>query len=245
MKTFIFFVLGITVLTSNCKRTSNTQWYHDEIVWDVTDTFNIQAPEVILEKISEAWELEQNQVTLDKITVNITSIDQVSRPKLRPHELDYAGSWLERNDHERLDDQEKFLKDVHVNLKLFTWPRPEKRYSYVYRNINSSIHRLSVSDADHKRLIIFGDMLQNNPRTVSFYRCCKKTPKVLSDQVMIDSLSQMLLADQNMPALKGVEILIVGVADETYDELHLQSIEFWTAFFSRAGASDISFIPNL
>ena len=243
MKNTILFSLSITALLLWGCGTEDARHFHYEWVFDVTDSLDFQEPGQVINAHLATWGMDREGICPHRITVTVTGIDQTSRQIQKTFELPekLPPSKFRRTD--RIRAQKKFLRDLELYVDLFTRPRPESRYSKMMRNLEPSLRRLSVSKADYRFLYVFGDGLQNNPETVSFYPF-QSTPSRLIEPVVHDSLSAILLRDVPLPSLDGITVKLVGLSRHPDDGLAHYARKFWEMLFMGNGATSFEPITN-
>lgn len=233
----------ILVILCSCI-TDESKYFHYEWVFDTTDSLQHQSPKLIMEVHKNIWGLaNENNICPHQIRVTITGIDQTSRHIQKTFDLDAKlPAWKFRR-LDRLKAQKQFIRDLTLYVKFFTRPTPASKYSKMHRNLELPFKRLANSIADHRYLYVFGDGIQNNPKTVSFYPY-KEEPEILIQPALYDSLSNALLTDTPLPRLNDISIKLISVARIADDELSFWAFKFWEKLYREAGSEGVEIMTN-
>ena len=217
--------LGIGSCTASLPET------HIEVVIDHTDA---QAPfstsvDSMFDYVMSFVKRDYIQGHWGEITINLSTIGDVSFPKTKTLHLAKSASFLWRNELEEQARMQRFEQEVKTKLAQFMQPSPAKPYSYVHRNLCYRLHDLARRHGNTV-VLLFSDLVQNDHQ-VNFY--AYKNPKEIL--VHQDSLEAIFDTHYALPDLS--DILLINVYTPRYelDALHETSKQFFKGYWQRHG----------
>lgn len=145
----------------------------------------------------------------------------------------------------RSDEVKSFKAEIvtaiETAIETEDWGRSNTK---IYQQLCREFRSLKASNADHKVVVIFSDMLENSD-LFSFYNeegkpGLRQVKGWLKDQAALTKAVGNLSADCAFPNLDDIEIHIVSNRSKKTDELINVAEQFWTRMFTMKGARKVS-----
>lgn len=229
MKNYIPILLLIGLLSCSTVPTSETV-----ILLDNTETREASlTDEALFALVGNA---EQVQVRLSEIT------DQSVVRTVSVHKKPMPPFWF-RVEREVAQNKGAFKQEFFDALAQFPSPEKDRSYSYVYQSLATQLIHLSKRSADHKKVIVKGDMLHHT-KSFSFYRYRRRPLNIRADYEQIVQQLENSEPEMREVDLSGIHIQVVYLPKKKDDALFSAVRSFWIQYFQSKNA-EISFSTNI
>jgi hypothetical protein len=196
------------------------------VLRDITDK-HLSQPDAT--EILKLYDLTNNKWNGD--VFYFSNVSDVSYNKNSEAKLAAQNKWLS-NEFERDKEIQKFKSDVSTIISSAEKETIGKNNSSVYLPIARELLRLSQSKSEKRILIIYSDLMENDP-DVSLYN--KREFELLKSNP--DKVKQLFNSWQPLPALSGIEVYIVYHPANTNTDKEFNTVSaFYKSILESKGA---------
>lgn len=204
---------------------------------DVTDSFTVEKLPTgpgFLEAIGFSLEAANAQ----SLECGFTVLSDVSANKVEYLSIDLTDT--DENKFNRIARGKKFSEELEHLISGYGQLTKGKQRSCLYRPICHLLNELQESNADHKVLIVFSDLLENSD-IINLYQ-----PEYLTRATFNDSWVKSRF-DQKVPFPRcdGVDVIVACQPNVQNDRLILKIQALYRSFFEEHGAKSISFVTDI
>jgi hypothetical protein len=236
-KTFNLLLFSIAILITACAVyifTPKAASVEVAALRDVTEPFLIQPK---ADEILRLYDFDKNK--WNGGVFRYSEITQVSFNETEQVRIETENEWLS-NRFRRDQKVKEFQKGVEDILTNAEQTKVGRNNSSVYFTIAAKLNELSQSKADKKYLLVFSDLIENEPG-LSFYR--KSSLSELSNDS--GSLKTVLENQMKLPSLQRITVyLLYEPADPMKDEQYKIVSKFYKELFESKGAR-VEITPNI
>lgn len=173
------------------------------------------------------------------LELNISEINDVSINEISSYRLGEKSIWetsINRDDalNEFYEISDKKLIEIFNKLG-------GKEESSIYLWLCQVFTEIQGSNASHKTVIIFSDMIEHSRLTCSMYSIFKDKNNYSSE---FNNIIATLNSVQQLPDLNGVNIIVVYSPDLNTEAVYYHTRSFWKQFLESKGAT-VKFRANL
>ncbi|TAL59487.1 MAG: hypothetical protein EPN85_09265 [Bacteroidetes bacterium] len=222
----ILLLISIAVFITSCmvKKQTTTE------VATFTDLTGIHIAEPSIKDIMHLYDFDAhkwNGGVFRSSTITNVSFNQTDQVNIQA-ENEWSSSFpLQRA--EKINQFQKSIEDIITKNKQIP---VGKNNSSIYFPIAEELNRLSQSTSERKYLLIYSDLMENNP-VFSFY----KKEKLNEISATPDSIKNVLESQLKIKTLGGITIyLIYQPANTTEDEQYKIVSKFYKELFENKGA---------
>jgi len=173
--------------------------------------------------------------SLDKdksLELNISEINDVSINEIFTYKLDEKSIW--ETSVNRSDDLAEFYEKSDEKLTEIFNKTGGKEESSIYLWLCQIFTEIQNSNASHKTVIIFSDMIEHSRLTCSMYSIFKNKSNYSSEH---NNIIATLNSTQQLPDLNSVNIIVVYSPDLDTEAIYYHARKFWKQFLESAGAT--------
>jgi hypothetical protein len=207
------------------------------IAVDITDSFTVETlptGQGLLETIGFSLEATNAR----SLECGFTVLSDVSANKIEYLSIDLTDT--DENKFNRIARGKKFSEDLEHVISGYSQLTKGKQRSCLYRPICHMLNVLQESDADHKLLIIFSDLLENSD-IINLYQPEYQTRATFDDSWVKSRFDQKV----PFPRCDGVDVIVVCQPNVENDRLILKVQALYRSFFEEYGAKSISFVTDI
>lgn len=185
--------------------------------------------------------IKQKDLIQDGLKVRFSVINNKSMP---PYYEALLRKWPKggRIYPERRKELGEFWKEFNIGIEWLPGLTEEGLpHTFANYSLFQNLVPLVQGNAEVKKVIIIGDVIQHNPEAnVSFYKYRDDPDRIMVDK---EDIASRLNEDCPLPRLDGVSIMVIHSPE--IDDLLFQNVrKFWTWYLTGKGA-EISFISNI
>lgn len=165
-------------------------------------------------------------------TVVFTDLTDVSLNNVKEINIAPANNWLS-NEPERDREVAKFKTQLFLLVSSFQQDTVGRSHSSIYLPIARELNKLSKSNADKKILVIYSDLMENEP-DFSFYS--KEKFQLLKTNP--DSVENIFSHEQPLNSLSGIEVHFVFQPKDAFADAQYKLVfAFYKNMLEKHGAT--------
>lgn len=203
------------------------------VIFDQTEARNT----INTEKLLPTLNIEYGSVTITEIIDQSFSKDTVITRLKSP-------SYLFRVESTEREKDKKFTTGLMKGQALYNRPSEGLDESHVYSVLARSCKKLSRSNADQKRILVFGDMFHHVKGEFSFYAYRENPSQIMESYDQIVEILERDYPDIKDADLTGIGILVIYYPNKENDRLYREVRKFWSRYFTGKNVR-IEFVTNL
>ena len=191
------------------------------------------------DELQQLYKLENDN--MNGVRLHVSELNDVSYNRQTPFVLEQGGSALTTNRFDRKHEVEAFLEGIALYFDSITHDtligRPK---SSLYIPLAMQLNSLSESNAEHRVLVVYSDLLENSSQ-LNLY-----DPETLSQlKNKPDTIAARLKRMTALNDLTGIHIYIVFQPRDTASDDTFRSVSgFFKTYFEQHGA-DVTVTANL
>jgi hypothetical protein len=232
--TLTILLLSTAVFITACMTTPRVTNTAVITLRDVTEPFLIQPKADEILRLYGFDKSEWNGGTFGYSEITQVSFNQTEQVKIET-ENEWLSNRFQRD--QKVNQFQKGVKDILTNGEQ---TKVGRNNSSVYFTIATKLNELSQSKAENKYLLVYSDLMENEPG-LSFYR--KSSLSELNDNS--DSLKVVLENQLKLQSLQGITIyLLYEPSDPMKDEQYKIVSKFYKDLLESKGAR-VEITPNI
>lgn len=212
------YLLVIIILICSCK--TRTQSQDVSILLDQTEDFFIYPTLDELRGISLLTKSDKNSELIRIKTINETGFNIYSDIRISGITNEYFN-----NDFKRKSELKKYFLNINEKIEEFNSKKKESNGSIIYKVIVEELTRLSYSNANHKKLIIVSDCMENSPLS-NFYNPDTFNKLSHNSSELLDDFEKMY----HMPNISDIEVILIN---KPRDRVEGQKFEIVSNFYKQ------------
>jgi len=231
MKTRLLFILGMltTWMVVGCSKSHKTDQLHVVFAGDITDTAMLGFHSITVDGFKHLFQLEYHPlmgIELRFVTISDSRYNPTFVVNLPKHSSDLTTSEIER-----LDEEQRFFRQVEQHLLAIQSKAQERKQSFVYATLFKELQLLANKTGSGRKVLLFASDLAENSPSFSVF---KKSDRKMLDREP-EKVMEMLAHQYPMQSpVAGIQVFFIHESTSD-DGIYHSSVTMLTDYLTQQG----------